>query len=252
MNTLRRWIRRTGARLDARRGLKSRDPFVVTRQLVTRPAPVILDVGAHIGDTVARYRSLFSDAYIHAFEPFPGSFDRLAMTIGRDPRTYLHRLALTDREGAVSLNVNRSDATNSILASDGRAAFFWGEQKLTTETRIDVSASTLDGFASRQRVDHIDVLKIDVQGAEFSVLQGANETLRQHRIDVLYMELIVAPTYVGQHKLHEYLALLDSLGYVLFAFYNQARRNGRLIQADGLFVSEPFLRRREEQGPSPT
>ena len=70
---------------------------------------------------------------------------------------------------------------------------------------------------------------------------GADATLRSRAIDIVYMELIVAPTYVGQRKLHEYLALLDSHGYVLFDFYNRARRNGRLIQADALFVSAPFL-----------
>jgi FkbM family methyltransferase len=245
MKALRRWVRRLGANLDARRGLKSRDPFVVTRELVTRSEPVIFDVGAHIGDTVAKYRSLFPSAHIHCFEPFPASFDRLATRVSGGSRTHLHRLALTDREGAAKLNVNRSDATNSILSSDARGSFYWGEQKLETEATIDVVASTVDRVRQKESVDHIDILKIDVQGAEYAVLQGADATLRQHAVDVLYMELIVAPTYVGQHKLQEYLSLLDSLGYVIFDFYNRARKNGRLIQADALFVSEPFLAHHE-------
>jgi len=246
MKALRRWVRGLGARMDARRGLKSRDPFVVTRKLVTRSEPVIFDVGAHIGDTVAKYRSLFPSAHIHCFEPFPDSFDRLATRLTRVPRTHLHRLALMEHEGSTKLHVNRSVATNSTLPSDARGAFYWGEQKLETEATIDVVASTIDQVRDRESVNHIDILKIDVQGAEYAVLRGADATLRQHAVDVLYMELIVAPTYVGQHKLQEYLALLDSLGYVIFDFYNRARRNGRLIQADVLFVSEPFLTRHEQ------
>jgi FkbM family methyltransferase len=245
MKALRRWVRRLGANVDARRGLKSRDPFVVTRELVARSEPVIFDVGAHIGDTIAKYRSLFPSAHIHGFEPFPASFDRLMTRVAGKPRTHLHRLALTDHEGVAKLNVNRSDATNSVLASDTRGSFYWGEEKLETETTIEVIATTIDRVRQRESVDHIDILKIDVQGAEYAVLQGAAATLRQHAVDVLYMELIVAPTYVGQHTLQEYLALLDSLGYVLFDFYNRARKNGRLIQADALFVSEPFLARHE-------
>ena len=46
---------------------------------------------------------------------------------------------------------------------------------------------------------------------EYAVLHGADTTLRQHAVDVLYMEVIVAPTYVGQHNLHEYLANVEEL-----------------------------------------
>jgi hypothetical protein len=55
------------------------------------------------------------------------------------------------------------------------------------------------------------------------------------------MEMITAPTYVGQHDLHEYLGLFRSHGYVLFDFYNPVRRNGRLLQTDNLMVAEGFL-----------
>jgi FkbM family methyltransferase len=213
---------------------------------------VIFDVGAHVGDTVAKYRSLFPKAHIHCFEPFPGSYDRLAANVAGKARTHLHRVALADREGATKLNINRSAATNSLLSSDSRGSFYWGEHKLETESAIDVVTNTVDRVRLQESIDHIDILKIDVQGAEYAVLQGADATLRQHVVDVLYMELIVAPTYIGQHRLQEYLAHLDSLGYLLFDFYNPARKHGRLIQADALFVSEPFLAQHERQAQSTT
>jgi len=46
---------------------------------------------------------------------------------------------------------------------------------------------------------------MDVQGAEFSVLEGANDMLASQKISLIYTELIMCPTYKGQHKLHEYL-----------------------------------------------
>ena len=64
--------------------------------------------------------------------------------------------------------------------------------------------------------------------------------------------MITAPTYVGQRELHDYLALLDARGYQLFDFYNPARRDGRLIQADVIFVSSDLSDRYEGARSVPT
>ena len=71
---------------------------------------------------------------------------------------------------------------------------------------------------------------------------------RAQAIDVVYFELITAPTYVGQTELHEYLALFRSRGYELFDFYNPVRKNGRLLQTDNIMVSGQFLARYEREG----
>ena len=91
----------------------------------------------------------------------------------------------------------------------------------------------------------MDVLKLDVQGAEYSVLEGADALLSGGRIGVIYMEVIIAPTYVGQRRLVDYLALTSDKGYELFDLYNPTRRNGRLIQSDIIFVSADVLERYE-------
>jgi hypothetical protein len=57
--------------------------------------------------------------------------------------------------------------------------------------------------------------------------------------------MITAPTYVGQRKLHEYLAFFESQNYELFDFYNSVRKDGRLIQSDNIMVSSVFLERYE-------
>ena len=65
--------------------------------------------------------------------------------------------------------------------------------------------------------------------------------LREQAIDVVYMEMIVAPTYVGQRELHDYLSFFRAHGYVLFDFYNPVRKHGRLLQTDNLLVADAFL-----------
>jgi hypothetical protein len=69
---------------------------------------------------------------------------------------------------------------------------------------------------------------------------GAKDMLANQKISLIYTELIVCPTYKGQHKLHEYLSFLDSLGYDILDFFNPVRHHNQLIQADVVFLSSSF------------
>jgi len=223
------------------------DPYLATRELVSADAPVIFDVGANIGATARRYRALYPRAQIHCFEPYPPSFARLSAALAGDGLVSLHPTALSSAPGRAVLNVNRNAETNSLLPSDRRAAQYWGEGLLETESEVEVPLQTLDGFCAERSIARVDVLKIDVQGAEYSVLEGADALLTAARIGVIYMEAIIAPTYVGQRRLVDYLALTSAKGYELFDLYNPTRRNGRLIQSDIIFVSAEVLERYERE-----
>jgi FkbM family methyltransferase len=228
-----------------RRRERRLDPFAVMPLLVNRPAPIIFDVGAHVGQTVLRYRSLFPSAVIHCFEPSPDSLAALRRAVAGDEGVHTHELAISDSPGSAVFNVNKSRATNSLLSSDSSASSYWGHGLLETEQRIEVSIQTVDGFCQEHSVERIDILKLDVQGAEYAVLSGAGGMLGKHSIDLIYLEVITAPTYVGQHRLYEYLMLFDEYGYTLFDFYHPVRRRGRLIQADLIVVGPECLARHE-------
>ena len=221
--------------------------FAAQRLLVRNARPTIFDVGAHRGETALRYRALFPAAVIHCFEPFAESFAALESAVGHDQGVHAHRLALGAAPGSARLNVNRSKATNSLLTSDDRSSRYWGEHLLDSEGAIEVPVQTLHAFCAEHAINRVDILKLDVQGAEYQVLTGAEKLLRAHAIDVVYFEMITAPTYVGQPELHEYLALFRSCGYELFDFYNPVRKNGRLLQTDNIMVSGQFLARYERE-----
>lgn len=217
------------------------DPFVVQKELTTAERPVIFDLGAHNGRITQKYRDLFPQSLIYCFEPFPKSFQALTQNMSGDDRTFCHNLALSDTNGMAVFNSNRSSLTNSLLSTDEYAVAMWGDdkEKFHTETKIRVPTKTLDSFCHENNIQQIDLLKMDVQGAEFAVLMGATDLLKQRRISLIYTELILCPTYNGQHKLHEYLSFLDSCGYELLDFYNHTRNQHKLIQADVIFVRSP-------------
>ena len=211
--------------------------FSVQARLLKASEPVIFDIGAHVGGIAKIYRQRFPLASIYCFEPFPKSFQLLSKTVENDPRTSCYQTAVSEKKGTATLNANLSSATNSLLATDGRGASFWGEGLLDTTSQLKVSTTTVDVFCLEAGISHIDILKMDVQGAEFSVLEGAKDMLKSQRISIIYTELIMCPTYKGQHKLHEYLSFLGSFGYEFFDFYNPVRRYSQLIQADVVFVN---------------
>lgn len=238
---LKSWVHRRRRQRNLRLGLKSRDPFVITRKLISSDGPLIFDVGAHEGQTAKRYRELFPHAMIHSFEPFPETFEVLKQTVGALAPIEVHNFALAATEGEARFSVNRNSATNSLLASDAGADIYWHKDAPKTTDTVTVPTRTLQAFASEHSIDAIDILKMDVQGAEYDVLQGAGELLKNQAIGLIYMELITAPTYVGQHKIRDYLEIFDDAGYTLFDFYNLGRSDGRLLQTDIIVVSPATL-----------
>jgi len=245
--SVRRAVRKLLARTRWGRERKSRDPFFVTQKLVRAQAPVIFDVGAHVGETAARYRALFPGALIHSFEPFSASYESLKSAFRDDPRVVPHNVAVAGSTGTGKLHVNKASVTNSLLESDRRGDDYWGANLLDQESEQTVETLALDDFCRAEHIEHVDVLKIDVQGAEYAVLAGAAGLLDRRAVDLIYLEMIMAPSYVGQRKYHYYLTLLDGLGYELFDLFNLGRHDGRLIQSDGIFVESGFLARYEAE-----
>lgn len=244
---LKAFVRRQRKRRNLRLGLKSWDPFVIMLELVRRERPMIFDVGAHVGIAAIRYRELFPRAQIHGFEPFPESFDRLREAVGALQPIELHPLALAASSGQARFSVNRNSATNSLLASDDGAAVYWRGDTPVTMGSLTVPTTTLEEFCRDHAVDVIDILKMDVQGGEYDVLQGGRGLFERRAVGLAYMELITAPTYVGQHRIRDYLEFFDSVGYELFNMYNFGRSGGRLLQTDVIFVSPETLRAHEER-----
>jgi FkbM family methyltransferase len=219
----------------------TRDAFTVQKELINTITPVIFDVGAHVGSVTLNYRNLFPLASIYCFEPFPQSFEKLLQNLEGDPRSSCYKSAVSAEKGTAVLNANLSSATNSLLATGQRGSSYWGAGLLDTTSRIEVETTTIDIFLQEKGITHIDILKLDVQGAEYSVFEGAKETLSRQRVSLIYTELIMCPTYEGQHKLHEYLALLDSFGYGLLDFFGPVRKQQQLIQADLIFLGKDDL-----------
>jgi FkbM family methyltransferase len=212
----------------------------IERLCRTAVNPVIFDVGAHHGLVSLRYRDLLPGSTVYAFEPSPVSYERLKEHTAADPMIKPFNLGLADTTEVKPFSSNRLPATNSLLETDDRAASIWGQGLLETIERSDVPFKSLDDLVSEMHIPAIDILKMDVQGAEYLVMRGAEKAIADSRIGIIYTEILVAPTYSGQKPLDEVLRMFREYGFELHNIYNLDTKNGRLCQVDAIFISPSF------------
>jgi len=210
------------------------------RWLVPKSNPLILDVGANRGQSARRYLEVFPGAEIYAFEPGEAAYLELREMATSNPRIHPVRQVLADSVREVTFHLNRADFTSSLLpAASGSEAVV--DQNLLSEVRQErLRAATLTEFCREQSISRVDVLKLDVQGAELLVLKGADTLLSGGAISIVFTEVQFAPLYDGQCFFGEVAEFLRQRSYTLFGLYDlHYGLNGVLAWGDALFVSQP-------------
>lgn len=214
--------------------------YALQKKLTSSKANVtIFDVGAYLGETVLAYNELFNRAcQIYAFEPFEKTFQQLKKNTQRHSNIQLVNAALGNERKEVTFHINNFAATNSILASDEKAHETWGRGLMETQKKIQVPMQTIDDFVVEHQIECIDILKLDTQGSEDLVLEGAKNSIAKGIIKVICTEMIVMPTYKDQKPLHEILKIYNDFGFSLYNIYSALAPDGRLRFLDGIFIYE--------------
>jgi FkbM family methyltransferase len=208
------------------------DAMADIRSLLTNvQQATVFDVGANTGQSVKRFSELLPGCWLHAFEPSPTAFAQLRENTQRTPNLRLTNAGIGASAGLLSLIENDHSNMSSFLKL-GEAG--WGE--IVRETPVPVI--TLDDYCADSSIEHIDLLKIDTQGYELEVLKGATTLLSEHRIGLLYLEIIFSNQYEG---LPSFETLYGHLGrYMrLVAFYNFVVQDGTAGWCDALFTQPP-------------
>jgi len=217
------------------------DPFVDQRRLVPG-ARTVFDLGANAGQTAQKYVELFPNATIHSFEPFTDSYTNLVRRHARQPRVHPHNVAIGDADGHANLFLNNYHETNSLFPVAPESRRLVGTELTGTKGATQIPMVTLDSFCSGEAIAHIDVLKMDIQGAELLALKGAAGLLRGSAISVIYTEVLFAELYRGQAFMTDLWSHLRQYDYSLYGIYNlchgvSADSLTELAWGDALFVS---------------
>lgn len=144
-------------------------------------SPVFLDVGANIGLFTFPLLKELPQLRVFAFEPHPRNARCFRETVQRNffSNVSLEQAALGGADGESFLFVDESDSGGHSILEDN----LWNNKQDTDCVKVPLLK--LDTFVGQKNLERIDLLKIDVQGAEDEVLRGGMESLRKFRPDFL-------------------------------------------------------------------
>ncbi len=152
-------------------------------QYISSNSPVIFDVGANVGCYSEAVLKRFPNAQLFAFEPHPVNFQRLKERLHGNAR--LFNQAMGNKNGLGTL-YDLCDAEGSEHASFYEDVISKIHGKKATHYQVHLE--TLDDFCRIHQVENIAFLKIDTEGHEFAVLEGAKKLLDTRAIECIQFE----------------------------------------------------------------
>jgi FkbM family methyltransferase len=193
----------------------------------------VVDAGANRGAFTDAFLRLHQPERIVLVEAIPDLAMKLQARYENDRRISVVSAALSDRNGEAQFEINRSEASSSLLPIDPRNSA-WFARDLSVANSISVMTLTLPELMNRQQLGKIDLLKLDLQGAERLVLSGGAEVL--DRVCVIYTEVFFERLYAGAWLFWELNEFLSGRGFKLCGLSNIVHAaDGDLVQANATF-----------------
>ena len=183
----------------------------------------IFDVGANAGDSIERFKNIFQNYSIYSFEPIPEIFKKLEKNYSKDKNNNLYNLALSNSTEKKNFYIYGHNKISSFLKikKDSKfeisRKFYPDVDRNNWERKIQISCNTLDKFVEENSIHQIDILKIDTQGFEPEILQGADNFLKNNKISIIELELIIGIAYEKNSSFYEVEKFLNNSGYKLIA-----------------------------------
>lgn len=196
---------------------------------------LICDVGANTGQFAKEMRRFGYRGRLVSFEPLQAAFRVLAKAASKDPDWKVNRFALGDQNGKIQINVAGHSFSSSILnmlpAHEKSAP---GSSYVAIE---EIEIRSMDSvFQSYLKPDDSVMLKIDTQGYERHVLDGAKDSLKH--VTIIQLEMSIVPLYENEMLFMDMVKYLEDMGYSLYSLENgfSDDSTGQLLQVDGIFV----------------
>ena len=194
---------------------------------------VVIDVGAHSGQTAKIFARLAKNGAVYAFEPgsYALSVLRPAVWASRRPNIEVIPLGLSDEPGTLTLRmpVKKHGGYGFGLSHLSEP----NDERPVIEERI--SLTTLDTFVAERNLHRLDFIKVDIEGWEAAFLKGAHQTLARFK-PVLMMELVENCLQRAGATPSDIFDRLGTLGYSATNMATSATADVFQGDADYLFV----------------
>lgn len=199
----------------------------VQKRLPNSPK-VIFDVGGHFGESALRFSDAFAKATVYTFEPSPENFAQMESMLYGKPSVARFNIAIGSQEGRAEFFYNKNHSSMSRI--EGGAG-----------DRTYVQVTTVDMFMEKNGIDGIDILKIDTEGYEIEVLNGARKSIDAAKISLIRIECGLDPDDQYHINLRQIMEFLEPKGFRIFGFYEQwedvSDPTAKLRRTDVAFVA---------------
>ncbi len=182
-------------------------------------SPSIIDVGANVGRLSQFYLDLFPGAKVYAVEPIKEFFDKID-----DSRLSKFNLGLSNKQ-----------KTLTLYQSGGGSKPFPKTTKGKKTGTFKVRALPGDDFVKEFNIDKVDIIKIDVEGFDFEVLQGFQQVIKNDK-PCIQFELSKWWIKVG-NTLKEAQTFFEDLDYELFHMTDDGFKEFSYKLPDSLFIT---------------
>lgn len=174
------------------------------------PTSIVFDVGANHGQSASVFSRVFPDARIFCFEPVSHNFDHLLESTRDRKNVESYKFALGSEDCMLDIYVEDLNTMCSFVSPTSNS--------VKTET---VKVKALDNFCDENGIDKIDFLKIDVEGFELQVLEGAHRMLTQNKIAFIFVECAFQLNNERHVSFEAIRVVLDKFNFKVFGIYDQ-------------------------------
>ena len=211
-------------------------------RLVTRflkPGMVFFDVGANFGQyTVLAAERVGATGRVHSFEPSARMYGELCFNVTLNDlqeRCLLNNLALSDKEGSARLS--RYEAGAEVYGSLGT------QHRATSriEGYEEVVTTTLDAYVAQHQIDHVDLIKMDIEGAELLALRGGERLLCRADAPAIVLEMADVNAKGFAYSALDAWDYLESFGYRLYSFQNRESALSRAVRPNDFLTAQDLL-----------
>lgn len=192
---------------------------------------ICLDVGANIGWFTTLFSKLVGNrGEVHAFEPVPETFDLLKENVALNEsaaNVFLNNFALGDEEKTSDIHIfeNMPMGHSSLAAKAGQ-----------NSVTVSAQLKTLDSYLRERKIERVDFVKVDIEGAEMMFLSGAGKLFEQATPPVIFMEMALETTKEFGYFPNDLIVFLREKAD--YKFYALDETDEKLIEIDAFSAED--------------
>ena len=213
----------------------------IARRIGKKNNLTIIEVGALNCQETLSFNKLFPESHIFTFECNPATIPICREAVSKFPNIKLTEKAVTDENGTITFHPidQEKTKTSHLDGNPGASSIFKASGKYKVETyvqkEITVDSIRLDNFVEKEKIEKIDIMWMDIQGAELKALHGLGKYI--YSLDCLHTEVEFIEIYTGQPlfgDIRKYCETHD-LVFICFASFG-------IYFGDAIFVNKKLLK----------